>query len=45
MRSGGAVTLIEKCTNDHDSGHLAMRARGRLQRDAGQTRDFGEVLL
>src|ERR1051326_6015969 len=45
MRSCGAVTSIEKCTDDHDSGHLTVRACGRLQRDTRQACDFREVLL
>src|SRR5262245_10294054 len=45
MRSGGAVTLIEKCTDDHDPGHLTVHACGWLQRYGRQAGDFCEVLL
>src|SRR5690349_12793179 len=45
MRSGGAVALIEKRADDHDARHLAMRARGWLQRNARQSGDFREMLL
>ena len=40
-----AVARIEEGADDHDAGHLAVRARGRLQRDAGETRKLRQVLL
>ena len=40
-----AVARIDKRANDHDAGHLAVRAGGRLQRNARQSGDFGEMLL
>src|ERR1041384_4215193 len=45
MRRGGTVALIEKRTDDHDARHLAMRACRWLQRNAGQSGDFREMLL
>src|SRR5215208_7567039 len=45
MRRGRAVTRIEERTNDHDAGHLAVRPRGGLQRNAGQACDLREVFL
>ena len=40
-----AVARVDERANDHNTGHLAVRAGRRLQRNAGQTGDFGEVLL
>ena len=40
-----AIARVDKSANDHDAGHLAVRAGGRLQRNAGQAGDFREVLL
>src|SRR5689334_14412017 len=43
--AGSAVARVEKCANHHDARHLAVRARGRLQRDAREAGDFGETFL
>ena len=40
-----AVARINEGANDHDTGHLAVRAGRGLQRNAGQAGDLGEVLL
>src|SRR5215831_5388805 len=44
-RSFLAVASIDKRTDDHDAGHLAVRACRRLQGNAGQPGDLSEMLL
>ena len=40
--SRGVAARFEAGADHHEAGHLAVRAGGRLQTDAGQTRDLGQ---